>query len=828
MHMLPEEEKSIKITKDVDSYRFLPLLPLRGMLVFPNMTLPLEVGREKSIAALERAMSEGGTIALVTQKVAKVNDPTSEDVYEIGTVAEIKQMVRLPDGTVRVVVEGKKRMKILEFFAETACNMVKVEVHNEIVVRDTVTMALMRNAFSDFENYVRLSKKVPPEMMVSVSSIEDPGRLADDVAGNVPIKVEDKQEILEAFVPATRLERLSDILNREIEILEIERKIHVRVRKQMEKSQKEYYLREQIKAIQKELGDRDERQAEVDELKDKMSKLDLPQNVVEKADYEIERLEKMPPMAAEAVVVRNYLDWLLALPWNVRTQDSLDIVDAQSILDQDHWGLEKVKERIIEFLAVRQLAGTMKGPILCMAGPPGVGKTSLAKSIARSLDRKFVRFSLGGVRDEAEIRGHRRTYIGAMPGKIIQSLKRAGTKNPVILLDEIDKMSSDFRGDPASALLEVLDPEQNCNFGDHYMEMDFDLSEVLFITTANSLYTIPRPLQDRMEIINVPGYTEYDKHNIAKHFLMPKQIKANGLDDKNISMDDSAYMKVIREYTREAGVRSLERQLGAICRKVACEVVRGEKTSFVIDEDQVKKYLGAERFRYGVAEGENKVGVVNGLAWMETGGDILSIEVLAVKGSGKLTLTGQMGDVMRESAQAGYSYIRSRADVLKIPSSFYEKTDVHIHIPEGAIPKDGPSAGISMATALASALTGRPVRKDVAMTGEITLRGRVLPIGGLKEKSLAAHRAGIKTIIIPEENHKDLEEIPETVRNEMKFVEVSHMDEVLAIALTEKSVYEETNGLEFLRDEVPVLPGAMAGENMGRISDVVHNKGERL
>ena len=812
MHILPEEEKSIKITKDVDSYRFLPLLPLRGMLVFPNMTLPLEVGREKSIAALERAMSEGGTIALVTQKVAKVNDPTSEDVYEIGTVAEIKQMVRLPDGTVRVVVEGKKRMKILEFFAETACNMVKVEVHNEIVVRDTVTMALMRNAFSDFENYVRLSKKVPPEMMVSVSSIEDPGRLADDVAGNVPIKVEDKQEILEAFVPATRLERLSDILNREIEILEIERKIHVRVRKQMEKSQKEYYLREQIKAIQKELGDRDERQAEVDELKDKMSKLDLPQNVVEKADYELERLEKMPPMAAEAVVVRNYLDWLLALPWNVRTQDSLDIVEAQSILDQDHWGLEKVKERIIEFLAVRQLAGTMKGPILCMAGPPGVGKTSLAKSIARSLDRKFVRFSLGGVRDEAEIRGHRRTYIGAMPGKIIQSLKCAGTKNPVILVDEIDKMSSDFRGDPASALLEVLDPEQNCNFGDHYMEMDFDLSEVLFITTANSLYTIPRPLQDRMEIINVPGYTEYDKHNIAKHFLMPKQIKANGLDDKNISMDDSAYMKVIREYTREAGVRSLERQLGAICRKVACEVVRGEKTSFVIDEDQVK----------------NKVGVVNGLAWMETGGDIPSIEVLAVKGSGKLTLTGQMGDVMRESAQAGYSYIRSRADVLKIPSSFYEKTDVHIHIPEGAIPKDGPSAGISMATALASALTGRPVRKDVAMSGGITLRGRVLPIGGLKEKSLAAHRAGIKTVIIPEENHKDLEEIPETVRNEMKFVEVSHMDEVLAIALTEKSVYEETNGLEFLRDDVPVIPGAMAGENMGRISDVVHNKGERL
>lgn len=828
MHMLPEEEKSIKITKDVDSYRLLPLLPLRGMLVFPNMTLPLEVGREKSIAALERAMSEGGTIALVTQKVAKVNDPTSEDVYEIGTVAEIKQMVRLPDGTVRVVVEGKKRMKILEFFAETACNMVKVEVHNEIVVRDTVTMALMRNAFSDFENYVRLSKKVPPEMMVSVSSIEDPGRLADDVAGNVPIKVEDKQEILEAFVPATRLERLSDILNREIEILEIERKIHVRVRKQMEKSQKEYYLREQIKAIQKELGDRDERQAEVDELKDKMSKLDLPDNVVEKAEYELERLEKMPPMAAEAVVVRNYLDWLLALPWNVRTQDSLDIIEAQSILDQDHWGLEKVKERIIEFLAVRQLAGTMKGPILCMAGPPGVGKTSLAKSIARSLDRKFVRFSLGGVRDEAEIRGHRRTYIGAMPGKIIQSLKRAGTKNPVILLDEIDKMSSDFRGDPASALLEVLDPEQNCNFGDHYMEMDFDLSEVLFITTANSLYTIPRPLQDRMEIINVPGYTEYDKHNIAKHFLMPKQIKANGLEDKNISMDDSAYMKVIREYTREAGVRSLERQLGAICRKVACEVVKGEKTSFAIDEEQVKKYLGAERFRYGVAEGENKVGVVNGLAWMETGGDILSIEVLAVKGSGKLTLTGQMGDVMRESAQAGYSYIRSRADVLKIPSGFYEKTDVHIHIPEGAIPKDGPSAGISMATALASALTGRPVRKDVAMTGEITLRGRVLPIGGLKEKSLAAHRAGIKTVIIPEENHKDLEEIPETVRNEMKFVEVSHMDEVLAIALTEKSVYEETNGLEFLQDEVSVIPGAMAGENMGRISDVVHNKGERL
>lgn len=532
LHMLPEEEKSIKITKDVDSYRFLPLLPLRGMLVFPNMTLPLEVGREKSIAALERAMSEGGTIALVTQKVAKVNDPTSEDVYEIGTVAEIKQMVRAARRNGQGCGRGKEEDEDPGVLCRDRLQYGQGRGHNEIVVRDTVTMALMRNAFSDFENYVRLSKKVPPEMMVSVSSIEDPGRLADDVAGNVPIKVEDKQEILEAFVPATRLERLSDILNREIEILEIERKIHVRVRKQMEKSQKEYYLREQIKAIQKELGDRDERQAEVDELKDKMSKLDLPQNVVEKADYELERLEKMPPMAAEAVVVRNYLDWLLALPWNVRTQDSLDIVEAQSILDQDHWGLEKVKERIIEFLAVRQLAGTMKGPILCMAGPPGVGKTSLAKSIARSLDRKFVRFSLGGVRDEAEIRGHRRTYIGAMPGKIIQSLKRAGTKNPVILLDEIDKMSSDFRGDPASALLEVLDPEQNCNFGDHYMEMDFDLSEVLFITTANSLYTIPRPLQDRMEIINVPGYTEYDKHNIAKHFLMPKQIKANGLDDK--------------------------------------------------------------------------------------------------------------------------------------------------------------------------------------------------------------------------------------------------------------------------------------------------------
>jgi len=772
------------------SAQTLPLLPLRGVVVFPRTTLPLEVGRDKSVVALEEAMSCGKLIVLAAQKVAKVNEPSPDDIYTVGTVSEIKQLVRLPDGTIRVVVEGVERAVILDYVHSDPSYVVRVEPMPTVEVHDPEMEALARNALREFEQYVKLSKKIPVEILLAVAGSNQPGKLADDIAAHMPLKIEDKQEILSCFDARTRLERLSVILRRELEILELERKIQLRVRKQMEKTQKEYYLREQMRAIKKELGDHDDFSSEAEEFRQKIEEANLPQDVLEKATRELDKLESMPPMAAESVVVRNYLDWLLAIPWGVMTEDMLDIERAEEILDEDHWGLEKVKERILEFLAVRQLSDELRGPILCLVGPPGVGKTSLGKSVARALDRNFVRFSLGGVRDEAEIRGHRRTYVGAMPGKIIQLLRQSGSMNPVILLDEIDKMSADFRGDPSSALLEVLDPEQNCEFGDHYMEVTVDLSNVLFITTANNLYSIPRPLQDRMEIIRLPGYTEEDKLQIARHFLVSKQLAENGLSEENVVIEEDAVREIVRCYTRESGVRNLERQIGSICRKIAREVVAGKDGPFVVNRADLQGYLGIPRYRYGVADLESKVGVAVGVAWTETGGDTLDIEVSAMSGSGKLILTGKLGDVMRESAQAGYTYVRSRARELGIPEDFYEKMDVHIHVPEGATPKDGPSAGITMATALASALSGTAVRNEVAMTGEITLRGRVLPVGGIKEKALAAHRAGIRTMIIPDENNKDLEELPDNVADDMTFIQVSHMDEVLAIALLPSEVDE--------------------------------------
>lgn len=784
-----------------------PLLPLRGVIVFPCMTVPLEVGRDRSVAAVEEAMIGNRLVMLASQKQARLNEPTPADIFSIGTLAEIRQMARYPDGTIRVLVEGLERTRILEYTQAEPFYKVRVEDLRPFEPMTKELEALMRAALTYFESYVRLGKKVPAEILSSIQAVQDPGRLADDIAAHLPLRPEDKQSVLEAVSVTLRLERLCAILLKEIEILELERKINTRVRKQMERTQKEYYLREQMKAIQKELGERDERQSEAEEYLQKIKEKGLPDEAEEKAIREVERLEKMPPMAAEAVVVRTYIDWLLALPWSSRTEDRLDLPEAARILDEDHYGLEKVKERILEFLAVRRLTSRPKGPILCFVGPPGVGKTSLGKSIARALGREFVRFSLGGVRDEAEIRGHRRTYVGALPGRIIQAMRQASSKNPVILLDEVDKMSSDFRGDPASALLEVLDPEQNATFSDHYIEVPYDLSDVMFITTANLLYSIPRPLLDRMEIINIPGYTEEEKIIIARDFLVPKQKKENGLDEYNVSITDDALRAIIRNYTREAGVRGLERGISSILRKIARKVVSENLEDFeiIVDENDVLEYLGVPKYRYGVAESQDRVGVATGLAVTEAGGDILAIEVSVMKGTGKLTLTGKLGDVMKESAQAAFTYIRSRAVDLDIDPEFYQNYDVHVHVPEGAIPKDGPSAGIAMAIALASALTKRAVRCDVAMTGEITLRGRVLAVGGIKEKVLAAHRAGIFTVILPDENKREVEEIPANVRDSMELIFVDHMDEVLEFALRkEADGYEKPTKEDF--PEMPTTP----------------------
>lgn len=772
--------------------RVLPLLPLRGILVFPYMIIHLDVGREKSVQAIEEAMIQDKMIFLSTQKEAQTDEPEPDDIYGVGTVAEVKQLLKLPGGTIRVLVEGIARARIEEYLEKSPYFKVKLHQYVEDFEKTAEIEALMRNLVSQFEQYVKISKRIPPEAVASVVNLEEPGRLADIVASHLNLRIEEKQGILETVDIVKRLEKLCAIVSKELEIVELERKINVRVRKQMEKTQKEYYLREQMKAIQKELGEKDDRAAEGEEYREKIAKAKLPKEVEEKAVKEVERLEKMPPMAAEAAVVRNYLDWLLALPWTKGTRDRLDINLAEKILEEDHYGLKKVKERILEYLAIRKLSKKMRGPILCLVGPPGVGKTSLGRSIARALDRKFVRLSLGGVRDEAEIRGHRRTYVGAMPGRIIQGMRNAGSKNPVFLLDEVDKMSMDFRGDPSSALLEVLDPEQNSTFSDHYIEVPYDLSNVMFITTANVQHNIPRPLLDRMEIIHIAGYTEEEKVQIAMRHLLPKQVKEHGLTDKMISVSENTVRKIIQEYTRESGVRNLEREIANICRKAAKQIVSRKAKKVRVTVQNLPQMLGTPRYRYGVAEKEAQVGIATGLAWTEVGGDTLSIEVTRYKGNGKLTLTGKLGDVMKESAQAAFSYVRSRADELGIDYSVFEKYDIHVHIPEGAIPKDGPSAGITMALALASALNGCKVRNDIAMTGEITLRGRVLAIGGLKEKVLAAHRAGIKTVILPQENEKDLDDIPKNIKKQMEFVLVENMDEVIKVGLLENNKHGNT------------------------------------
>ena len=783
----------IKTEKDDNiNIRHLPLIPLRGLTVFPYMVLHFDVGRERSINALEEAMVNDQLIFLASQKEAEVNLPTPEDFYQVGTVSKIKQMLKLPGDTIRVLVEGINRARIKSIVKEEPYFMVEVEEeHYEAeLVNDKNSEALMRSVMDAFEQYIEVSNKISPEVLISISEIEMPGRMADTIASNLVLKQPQKQEILEAFEPHDRLETLYKILLQEIEILEIEKRINTRVKKQINKVQKEYYLREQMKAIQKELGEDEGIVEEVDAFRQQLKKLKLPKEINEKVEREIDRLLKLSPASAETGVIRNYIDWVLNLPWTKETKDRLDLKLSAEILDEDHYGLEKVKERILEYLAIRQLAKSMKGPILCLVGPPGVGKTSIAKSIARALNRKFVRMSLGGVRDEAEIRGHRRTYVGAIPGRIVSAIRQVGSKNPIFLLDEIDKLASDFRGDPAAALLEVLDPEQNNDFTDHFLEIPFNLSKVMFVTTANSLDTIPRPLLDRMEVIRIAGYTEEEKLNIATKYLLPKQIKEHGLKEENLQVSEKTLRDIINNYTRESGVRSLERQIANLCRKATKRIIEEKAKIIRITPNNLDKFLGKPMYRYEMANLKDEVGIVRGLAWTPVGGDTLSIEVTPMKGSGKLVLTGQLGDVMKESAQAGISYIRSKAEDFKIDPEFHNNLDIHLHIPEGAIPKDGPSAGITMATAVISALIKVPVYKDIAMTGEITLRGRVLPVGGIKEKVLAARRAGITKILLPIENEKDMDDIPENVRKKIEFVFVSHMDEVLEHALKRGEVNE--------------------------------------
>ncbi|AQU76005.1 MULTISPECIES: endopeptidase La [Priestia] len=761
----------------------MPLLPLRGLIVYPTMVLHLDVGRDKSVQALEKAMMDDHLVCLVSQKDMGIDEPTKEDLYRTGTLAKIKQMLKLPNGTMRVLVEGLNRVTVTEFEDSEEYFVVHVEKQNEEHQVDVEDKALMRTLLDYFEQYIKLSKKVSVETLSTVSDIEEPGRLADIVASHLPIKIQLKQEILEITDVKERLNTIISHIQDEQEVLQLEKKIGQRVKKSMERTQKEYYLREQMKAIQKELGDKEGKTGEVATLREKIEASGMTDHVKQVAFKELDRYEKIPATSAESSVIRNYIEWLIALPWTNETEDTLNIHNAEQVLNDEHYGLEKVKERVLEYLAVQQLTKSLKGPILCLAGPPGVGKTSLARSIATSLDRHFVRVSLGGVRDESEIRGHRRTYVGAMPGRIIQGMKKAGTINPVFLLDEIDKMSNDFRGDPSSALLEVLDPEQNHNFSDHYIEETYDLSKVMFVATANNLATIPGPLRDRMEIIQIAGYTELEKLEIAKRHLLLRQLENHGLQKGNLQIRDDALTAIIRLYTREAGVRNLEREIASICRKAARIVVSGEKKRVVVTAKTLEEFLGKPRFRYGQAETEDQVGVATGLAYTTVGGDTLAIEVSLSPGKGRLVLTGKLGDVMKESAQAAFSYVRSNTEKLGIDEKFYEKHDIHIHVPEGAVPKDGPSAGITIATALVSALTGKPVRREVGMTGEITLRGRVLPIGGLKEKSLSAHRAGLTKILIPHDNERDIEDIPDSVQEELDIVLVSHVDQVLEHAL---------------------------------------------
>ena len=798
----------------------LPLLPLRDLIIFPHMMMPLFVGREKSINALEEAMSKQTDIVLAAQKDAKTNNPEPKDIFSVGTIGTIIQLLRLPDGTVKVLVEGKRRVKIKNFvnndnFFVVACEPIEEESENIVEAQ-----ALVRSVKSTFETYVKLNKRIPPEILMRVSTIESPGELADIIVAQLNLKLEDKQAVLEILDPAKRLEHLLNLMTGEIEILEVEKKIRTRVKKQMERSQKEYYLNEQMQAIQKELGEKDDYQAELQELEIKCKNKKMSQEAKDKVMKEVKKLKMMSPMSAEATVVRNYIDWILSLPWADYSEEKHDLKNSQRILDDDHWGLEKVKERILEYLAVLSISKDMKGPILCLAGPPGVGKTSLAKSIAESLNRPFARISLGGVRDEAEIRGHRKTYVGAMPGKIIQALRKVDKGNPLVLLDEIDKMANDFRGDPSAAMLEVLDPEQNSTFQDHYLEVEYDLSKVMFIATANSLHTIPRPLLDRMEIIQLEGYIEQEKFHIAKNYLVPKQLENHGLKDYKVSIQDTTVRDIIRYYTREAGVRNLERQVANVCRKVAKDIVMNDlmtpdhktekaekkgakkaatktaksktadKGGYVVTPTKLVELLGPHKYKFGVIETENEIGLTNGMAWTEVGGDLLAVEVSVVPGKGKFTVTGQLGDVMKESCSAAMSYVRSRGPLFGLDKEYFSNIDVHIHLPEGAVPKDGPSAGIALTTSIVSAIMKVPVKRTVAMTGEVSLRGRVMAIGGLKEKILAAHRGGIKLIICPKENEKDLKDIPKEVMKDLKVILVDHVDQVLINALDIKNPKE--------------------------------------
>ncbi|MBC8420748.1 MAG: endopeptidase La [Proteobacteria bacterium] len=764
--------------------RYYPLLPLRDVIVFPNLVVPLFVGRNKSIKALEYALSHDKQIFLSAQANAKVDDPSPKDIFAFGTLGAVLQLLKLPDGTVKALIEGKERGKIESFLDKQGFFMVEVSKCQCSYTATPETEALIRSIKSSFEEYAKYNNKMGKEIVSAVTSIEDPERLADTIAGHLALKVSDKQEILEAVELNLRLNKLFEKLGGEVDILRIEHRLRTRVKKQMEKTQKDYYLNEQIRAIQKEMGTKDDFKAELDELQKKIKRKKLTKEAHLKVKQEFKKLKMMSPMSAEATVVRNYIDWIIDLPWFDKTNSKLQIEEAETILDEDHYGLEKPKERIVEYLAVQRLTKKIKGPILCLVGPPGVGKTSIAKSVARATGRNFIRLSLGGVRDEAEIRGHRRTYIGAMPGKIIQFLKKAKSNNPVFCLDEVDKMSTDFRGDPSAALLEVLDPEQNVAFNDHYIDLDYNLSDVFFITTANNLHNIPLPLQDRMEVIRLPGYTEIEKLNIAKQFLVKKQIDQNGLEHQNISFTDKAILAIIRTYTSEAGVRNLEREISSICRKVAKEVVKNGKSTIIsVKARSIQKYLGVPKYRYGRTEEKNTIGVTTGLAWTDVGGEILQTETTIMPGKGNLVLTGKLGEVMRESAQAALSYVRSRARNFKLPDNFYEKIDIHVHVPEGAIPKDGPSAGITIATSIVSALTRNPVNRNIAMTGEITLRGRILPIGGLKEKILAAHRAGVTKVLIPIENKKDIAEIPAKILKKVEIGLVEHMDDVLREAL---------------------------------------------
>lgn len=797
-------DQKVSSEQDNSDTLTVPVLPLRDVVVYPNMVIPLFVGREKSIEALDAAMTSNKQILLVAQKSAELDEPTSEDFYTIGTLSTILQLLKLPDGTIKVLVEGAERVSVLQYTEGENYFTAEVTGLAQPEPEDAKQLdVISRSIIGLFEQYVKLNKKVPPEVLTSLSGIDEPERLSDTIAAHMALKLEEKQAVLEIVSVQERLEHLSNLIEAELDVLQIEKRIRGRVKQQMEKSQREYYLNEQMKAIQKELGEMEDAPNEIEDLTQKIEQSGMSKEAVEKANSELNKLKMMSPMSAEATVVRNYIDWLVGAPWKKRSKINRQLDHAEQVLDKDHYGLEKVKERILEYLAVQQRVKKLKGPILCLVGPPGVGKTSLGKSIARATGRKFTRMSLGGVRDEAEIRGHRRTYIGSMPGKIIQNLSKAGVRNPLFLLDEIDKMAMDFRGDPASAMLEVLDPEQNNTFSDHYLEVDFDLSDVMFVATSNSM-NIPGPLLDRMEVIRIPGYTEDEKTNIAINYLIPKQIKSNGLKEKEITITAEAVRDIVRYYTREAGVRSLEREISKVCRKVVKSLVLGKTDAKVtVSDDNIGDFLGVRKFRYGLAEESDQVGQVTGLAWTEVGGELLSIEAELVHGKGKLTPTGNLADVMKESIQVAQTVVRSRAYKLGVRPEFYEKVDIHIHVPEGAVPKDGPSAGIGMTTALASALSGIPVRAEVAMTGEITLRGEVLPIGGLKEKLLAAHRGGIKTVIIPQENEKDLADIPDNVRGQIEIRCVRWIDEVLEIALKETpTAIEDGEDMDTLKKKI--------------------------